>query len=269
MDQFFGMLRGHSFVPHPYVYAQKLNFKPLPYLELGFGRTVTIGGRGGDPLTVRNFVGSFFGRAVGGSVPGDTHTSMDWVFHIPRIKNYLVFYGELYADDDPLPMQNPPKNPFRPGIYLTRFPGIPKLDLHVEAASTESPGFFNFGGTNHGNLNYWNQTYRDGYTNEGDLIGNAVGRMGRSIQAWFSYQVSPTSTLQFTYKHSSVSADFIPGGGVWQDYQMHYDRYLKSGLYLKSQVQFEPISHYPILFDSSRRNLTAVVEFGWAPHRER
>jgi hypothetical protein len=269
LDQFFGTLRGHSLVPHPYIYGQKLNFKPLPYLELGFGRTITLGGRGGDPLNFKNFAGSFFGHTVSGSVPGDTHTSMDWIFHVPKVRDYLVFYGELYADDDPIPIQNPSKNPFRPGIYLTRFPGIPKLDLHVEAASTESPGFFNFGGTNLGNLNYWNQTYRDGYTNEGVLLGNTVGRMGRSIQAWLTYWASPTSTVEFTYKHSTVSADFIPGGGAWQDYQLRYDKYLKSGFYWKNQVQFEHISHYPILFDSSRRNLTAIVEFGWAPRRER
>jgi hypothetical protein len=93
--------------------------------------------------------------------------------------------------------------------------------------------------------------------------------MGRSIQAWLTYWASPTSTVQFAYKHSTVSADFIPGGGAWQDYRLRYDRYLKSGLYWKNQVQFEHISHYPILFDSSRRNLTAIVEFGWAPRRER
>ena len=272
VDQFLGMLRGHSFIPHPYIYGQKINFKPLPGLELGFGRTVTIGGRGGDPLNFTNFIGSFLGRPVGGakgSVPGDTHTSMDWVFHVPKVRNYIVFYGDLYADDDPLPIQNPAKNPFRPGIYLTRFPGISKLDLHVEAASTESPGFVNFGGTNDGNLNYWNQKYRDGYTNDGVLIGNAVGRMGRTIQAWLTYWASPTSTLQFACKRSTVSADFIPGGGAWQDYQLRYDKYLKSGLYWKNQVQFENISHYPILFNSPRRNVTAIVEFGWAPGRER
>ena len=93
--------------------------------------------------------------------------------------------------------------------------------------------------------------------------------MGRAIQAWFTYWASPTTTIQFAYKHSTVSADFIPGGGAWQDYQLRYDKYWKSGLYLKNQVQFENISHYPILFDSSRRNLTAIVEFGWAPERER
>jgi hypothetical protein len=66
-----------------------------------------------------------------------------------------------------------------------------------------------------------------------------------------------------------VSADFIPGGGAWQDYQLRYNKYLRSGFYLKNEVQYEHISHYPILFDSSRRNFAAIVEFGWAPHRER
>lgn len=269
IDQFFGVLRGHAFIPHPYIYGQKINFKPLPCLELGFGRTITIGGRGGDPLNFRNFIGNFFGRPVGGakgSVPGDTHTSMDWVFHIPKVRDYLVFYGELYADDDPLPIQNPAKNPFRPGIYLTRFPGIPKLDLHVEVASTESPGFFNFGGPNKGNLNYWNQTYRDGYTNEGNLIGNTVGRMGRSIQGWLTYWMSPTSTFQFSYKGSSVSANFIPGGGDWQDYELQAQTHSHSGLYVKTLTQYEHISHYPVLFNGQRNNVSAILEIGFSPH---
>jgi membrane-associated phospholipid phosphatase len=269
VDQFFGTLRGHSYIPHPYIYGQKINFKPTPWLELGFGRTVTIGGKGGDPLTTGNFADSFFGRInQTKSVPGDSHTSMDWVFYVPKVRNYIVFYGEVYADDDPIPFLNPPKNPYRPGIYLTHFPGIPKLDLHLETVSTESPGFFNFGGPNKGNLNYWNQTYRDGYTNEGNLIGNPVGRMGSSIQAWLTYWMSPSSTLQFSCKTNTVSANFIPGGGDWQDYRLGYDKYLKSGLYWKNQVQYEHITRYPILFGSSHGNLTAIVEFGWAPRRE-
>jgi len=266
IDQFIGVLHGHSYIPHPYIYGQKINFKPLPNLELGFGRTITLGGSGGTPFTSRNLIDSYFGILQGGSVPGDSHTSMDWVFHVPKVKNYLVFYGELYADDDPLPIQNLPKNPFRPGIYVTHFPGVPKLDLHVEVASTESPGFFNLGGPNKGNLNYWNQTYRDGYTNEGNLIGNTVGRMGRTIQGWLTYWMSPTTTLQFSAKGSSVSANFIPGGGDWQDYALQMQTYTRSGLYLKSQVQYEHISRYPLLFNGPQSNVSAILELGFAPH---
>jgi len=260
IDQFFGMFRGHDFIPHPYIYGQKINFKPLPGLELGFGRTVTIGGRGGDPLNSSTFISSFFGRVNQrlDSVPGDSHASMDWVFEVPKVRNYLVFYGDLYADDDPVPIVNPPKNPYRPGIYLTRFPGISKLDFHIEAVSTESPGQPN----NQGNLNYWNHTYRDGYTNSGNLVGNTVGRMGRAIQLWSTYWISAQNTLQFRYKHSTVSPDFIPRGGAWQDYSLRHEMHLASGLYIKSELQYEHIARYPLLFSGPQNNVTAIVEFG-------
>lgn len=265
VDQFVGRLEGHSFIPQPFIYGQKINFKPFPFLEVGFGRTVILGGKGGDPFTTANLVRSFFGRVEPriNSVPGDNHTSMDWTFRVPKVRNYIVFYGEVYADDDFIPWQNPAKNAYRPGIYITRIPGIPKLDFHMEAASTESPGFFNFGSTNHGNLNYWNGTYRDGYTANGNIIGNSVGRMGRAIQGWFTYWISPQNSLQLTYKHNSVSPDFIPQGGFWQDYAVKSETYLRSGLYLKSQLQYEHISRYPLLFNGPQKNFAAVVELGF------
>jgi len=265
VDSFVGRLDGHSYIPHPYIYGNKINFKPFRNLELGFGRTVTIGGKGGDPLTTKNFFLSFFGRVSSelNSVPGDSHASFDWTFYVPKVRNYLVFYGDLYADDDLIPFLNPAKNPFRPGLYITRFPRLPKLDFHVEATSTESPSFAN----HHGDLNYWNAKYRDGYTNNSNLIGNTVGRMGRAIQFWSTYWISPQNTLQFTYKHSMVSKDFVPQGGAWQDYSLQHEMILRSGLYVKNRVQYEHISSFPLLFSGPQHNLTAIVELGFLPRK--
>jgi membrane-associated phospholipid phosphatase len=281
IDQFFGRLEGHYFIRRPFILGQKLNFRLLPSLEIGYGRTFEIGGKGQPtlefPLTAVNFLYGFFGQIRSGqtSIPGHNESEFDWTFYIPKVRNYLVFYEDMNAADDFVPFQNPPKNPFRPGIYLTRFPKIPKLDFHMEAADTESPGFHNptfdsleGGPTNHGDLNYWNGKYRDGETYNGFLIGNTVGRDGRAIQAWTNYWLSPRDTLAFTYKHSTVSSDFIPGGGAWQDYTWSNDLYLKSGFYLRSEIQYEHISHYPLLFTGGQQNATAIVEFGFSP-RER
>ena len=267
VDNFFGWLGGHSYIPHPYIYGNKVNFKPLPCLEFGFGRTVTIGGAGGDPLTAENFLLSFFGRVRNSynSVPGSSRAGFDWTFYVPRTSNYLVFYGEWFASDDPVPLFNPPKNPYRPGLWITRFPHLAKLDFHMEAANSESPGQ----GANAGNFNYWNHEYRDGYTNDGNLMGNTVGRMGRTIQCWFTYWLTPENTLQFTYKHNSVSPEFVPQGGYWQDYGFSGQRYLASGLYLKAQAQYEHISSYPLLFNGPQNNVTATVELGIFPRRRK
>jgi len=273
IDQFFGRLEGHPYVPRPFEFGQKLSIKPFSFLELGFARTVTIGGQGsGNPLTPRNFFQSFFGLHNNqyNSVPGDSHTEIDWTFYVPWVRNYIVLYGDAYADDDVLPIKNPPKNPWHPGIYITRFPGLPKLDLHVDSVSTEQPSAsFNVeyagGPANSGRFDYYNQNYPDGYTNGGNLIGNSVGRMGRAFQGWLTFWFSPRNNLQLFYKKSSVNGEFIPGGGAWQDYSVRNEIHLRSGFYMKTELQYEHISRYPVLFNGPQNNFTAIAEVGFSP----
>lgn len=265
-DQFFGRLGGRPYVPRPYEYGQKMNLKPFSFLEIGFGRTITIGGVGsGNPLTAGTFVHSFFGLADPhlGSVPGDSHSEMDWTVHVPRVRNYLVIYGDAYCDDAPLPILNSTRCPWHPGIYITRFPGLPKLDFHAEGVSTEQLNNV-AQNTNAGQFNYWNGSYHDGYTNVGYILGNAVGRDGTTIQGWLTYWFSPQNSLQLVYKNNTVAKDFFPGGGAWQDYAVKSEFHLRSGFYIKSEVQYEHISRYPILFASPQNNVSAIVELGFS-----
>jgi membrane-associated phospholipid phosphatase len=269
VDQFFGRLDGRPYVPNPFVYGQKINVKLFPFLELGFGRRSMIGGTGGDPLNVSNLLHSFLGLSstrTNGSVPGDNESEMDWTFYVPKVRNYIVLYGDAYAEDDILPVENPPRNPWHSGVYLTRVPGIPRLDFHMEGVSTESSSAL-IGGGNAGRYNYYNFQYPDGNTANGNLIGNTVGREGRAIQSWFTYWISPRNTLQFMYRHNSVNAEFIPGGGAWQDYALRNELYLRNGFYVRSELQYENISRYPILFSGPQRNVTAILEVGFYPER--
>jgi hypothetical protein len=269
VDQFFGRLEGHPYVPRPFVYGQKFTIKPFPSLELGFGRRSVIGGTGGDALTGRGFVRSFLGKIDPRtrSVPGDNESEMDWTFYVPKLRNYVVLYGDAYAEDDILPIQNPARNPWHPGLYITRIPGIPKLDFHIEGVSTEQAGLLANQG-NHGIYNYWNMNYQDGNIVNGNLIGNTVGRDGRTIQCRFTYWISPRDTIQFYYKHNSVSSDFVPGGGAWQDYEVRSEISASNGFYVKGEMQYENISRYPLLFNGQQRNVAAILEVGFSP-RER
>ena len=267
LDQFLGRLADHGFVHNPFIYGNKISLKPFPNFEFGYERTVTIGGKGGNPFTPGNFLDSFFGlgsSAPPHSVPGDSHVQVDWTFNVPHVGNYLVLYGDWYADDDPIPFRAPSRTAYRPGIYLTHFPGIPKLDLHFETANTTS-ALVGMGHPNTGDLDYWNFTYRDGYTNKGFLLGNVVGRLGETYQGWVTYTLSARDTLQFIYKNSGVGSAYVQGGGAWQDYGVKSEVYLSSGIYLKTQVQYEHISHFPILFNGPRNNVTGIVEFGFSP----
>jgi membrane-associated phospholipid phosphatase len=265
-DQFFGRLGGRPYIQRPYVYGQKANFKPFPWLELGFARTVTIGGKGSDnPLTAGNLVRSFFAKVDPrlNSVPGDVRTEMDWTFYVPKVGHSIVFYGDGFADDDLLPIFNVPRNPWHMGIYITRFPWVSKLDLHIEGVSTEQLNYVaDF--TNAGHFNYWNGNYHDGYTNVGYILGDSVGRDGTTIQGWFTYWLSPQNNVQLFYRNNTVAKDFFPGGGAWQDYAIKSEFHLRSGFYVKSEVQYEHISYYPILFTSPQNNVSAIVELGFS-----
>jgi membrane-associated phospholipid phosphatase len=275
IDQFFGRLGGHPYVQRPFFYGEKINFK-VSWLEIGFGRTVMIGGNGsGNPLTAHDFIYSFFGKVDPqlGSVPGHNTTELDWTFSLPKIRKYVLFYGDATASDDILPVENPARNPWHPGIYVVRIPGIPKLDFHLEGVSTEQSGLIPevaavVGSGNFGEFNYWNMSYRDGYTNEGNLIGNTVGREGRSIQGWFTYWISPRDIVRLAYSHNTVSADFVPGGGAWQNYSLQSETYLRGGFYIKADLQYENISWYPILFSGPERNFVAVLEIGFYPKEQ-
>ncbi|HXR32533.1 MAG TPA: capsule assembly Wzi family protein [Verrucomicrobiae bacterium] len=264
LETFAGSEKDHPYSGHPFVYGQKISLKPFRSLEFAYARTTTVAGND-DPLNTRTFIEGFFGRVDPntGSVPGDSHTSVDWTWKVPGLHDRLVFYGELEDDDDPIPLQNLTKAVLRPGIYVARLPWLNKWDFHGEWTSSETPGR----GPNaaHGDFNYWNQSYRDGYTNDGNLVTNTVGREGKTLQVWTRCWISPRHTLEFTAKNSEVYSDFIPGGGRWQDYRATDEVALRSGLYFRSFVQFERIGHFPLLFSGARNNVTASLEIGFAP----
>jgi membrane-associated phospholipid phosphatase len=266
LETFMGREKGHPISGRPFLYGQKISVKPFRSFEFSYARTTTIGGIC-DSLNTRTFFESYFGRvnAKEGSVPGDSHTSVDWTWHVPHGHDRFVFYGELESDDDPIPLQGMTRAVVRPGIYLVRLPFLNKWDFHAEWTSSESPG--RAPADAHGLLNYWNSSYRDGYTNNGNLVGNTVGREGKTIQAWTRYWISPRQTLEFTAKNSEVDTDFIPGGGRWQDYRATHEMALGSGIFFRSFLQFERIGHFPLLFQGARNNVTASLEIGFSPGR--
>lgn len=261
-ESFMGREKGHPLSGHPFIYGQKVSLKPVRSLEIAYSRVTTIGGIV-DPLNTRTFVESFFGRTDAkerGSVPGDSHTSIDWTWRVPHLQDRFVLYGEMESDDDPIPLQNPTRAVVRPGVFLVQLPWLTKWDFHAEWTSSVCAGQRQ----DHGSLNYFNNSYRDGYTNDGNLVGNTVGREGKTIQGWTRYWISPRQTMDFTAKNSEVDTDFIPGGGKWQDYRVTHEVALGSGSYFKSFVQFEHIGHFPLLFAGARNNVMVSLEIGFA-----
>lgn len=258
---FISKLEGHTLIPRPYFYGQKISFKVHPRLEIGYGRTSLIGG-GNFEISFATLLRNFFGirdQSIGTN-PGDSRTAVDFDWRIPWFGDSLSLYAELFQDDEPLFFINPKKGIVRAGLFLRRVPQLPQMDVRIEAVNSESSN-----DDSHGNRNYLNFQYRDGYINRGFLLGHPVGRDGRGVQARVRYWFSPANVLEGRFQHRSVSPDFLPGGAQWEDYAIAHRRHFASGLYLKNSLQVEHLRKFPALFPAARSNVTVAIEIGFQP----
>jgi membrane-associated phospholipid phosphatase len=269
VDNIFGRLEGHTFLPRPFLFGQKVTFEWGPYFEFSYARNTVIGGQGGDPLNATTFGELFFGTACSvpacvtkGAPPGASNTGSDITVRVPGTHGTALLYLDLYSEDDAFAWRALGESIYRPGLYISRLPGLPRVDFRIEYANSETPFFADKGAYG---VSYFDSRYINYFTNAGFLMGNTVGRDGQTSQVSSTYWFSPQKTLQLTYKDSSVNPKFIPQGGKWQDYGVNYQMRVRAGLSIKGAVQFEHISHYPILFHGPANNVTGLLELGYRP----
>jgi Capsule assembly protein Wzi len=264
-DLFYGKLSGNQYPPRPMIHGEKISFKPTENLELGFSRTGELGGVG-RPLTFGSLWRSYFSTSAGPAHetatndPGKRTGGFDFNYRVPYARNWLSIYADSLSDDDPSPIDAPRRAGISPGIYLSRIPGISKLDLRVEAVNTNTPT----SRSNGGKYIYYDGFYHDLYTNKNNIIGSWIGREGTGIQARSTYWFSPRNTLQVGYRHAKVASDFIPGGETVNDGSVKADWWIRQDLSVSAFVQYEKWLA-PILAPTSQTNWTSSVEVTFWP----
>ena len=102
----------------------------------------TIYGGPGIPLTLQTFVDSTFGIHVHGDSLGDGRTSADFSYRIPKMRDWLTFYGEAMSEDEPSPIPYMRQSIFQGGLYFAKIPRIPKIDLRLEGGSTSAVDYY-------------------------------------------------------------------------------------------------------------------------------
>jgi len=237
-----GALRGHTFMPNPvyvanpspnvpnvinpgdpWVHIEKVSFRPTNNLEFGFERTALFGGAGHSPVTLHTFLKSFFSLSAPGGPgstgpdpkfgrddPGARFGAFDFSYRLPFVRNWLTLYFDSEVHDDVSPIDAPRRASWRPGIYLSHVPGIPRLDMRVEAASTDPPSSTPYA-VEYGQFMYWETIEKQGYTNQGQIFGDWIGREDKGGQAWVTYHLSGNEWLQVSARNQKASKNFIPG----------------------------------------------------------
>jgi hypothetical protein len=165
--------------------------------------------------------------------------------------------------DDVSPIDNPPHAAWRPGIYLSHVPGIPKLDLRVEAASTDPP----ITNSNGGHFMYWEGVQRQGYTNQGQLFGDWIGREGKGCQAWITYRLSGNEWLQVGMRNQKAAKDFIPGGTTLNDINFQVVKRIGKDIEIDGRFAYE---HWnaPTNLPGQQTVTTSTIQVTWFPQRK-
>jgi hypothetical protein len=238
----FGDLKGWVQPRNPWVHAQKFSFKPTGNLEFGFSRVVIFAGEGHEPLTFGSFWHSFtsfhnvpLSEKLNRNDPGERHSSFDFTWRLPGLTHWVTLYSDSIVHDDTSPIDAPRRAAISPGIYLSRLPRLPRFDFRLEAANTDTPA----GTIDGGHFIYWEGQYRNGYTNQGQLLGSWIGREGKGGQAWLTYWLSPKENLQLSYRTAKVAAGFVPGGTSQSDFSLRAVKRLTPDLELTAFAQYE------------------------------
>jgi hypothetical protein len=264
----FGDLKGHRYPNQPWVHTGKVNFKPTPNLEFGFSRIVMFAGQGHVPLTFGTFWHSFSSfqnvpasEKFSRNDPGARHASFDFNYRLPFLRNWVTLYSDSIIHDDVSPVAAPRHAAINPGIYISHFPGAPKLDFRAEAVYTDPPTPHSVGGT----YIYWEVVYRDVYTDNGYLLGNWIGREGKGGEAWLTYWLSPQERIIFNYRNAKSAKDFVPGGTTQNLFAANAIVRVKKNLELNALAQYEQWT-VPVLASGRKSDFTTSIQMTWYPH---
>ena len=266
-DFFVGPLKGHNDPVSPWVHSEKISLKPTPNIEVGLQRTVIWGGIGHEPVTFGTFWRSFYsisdtngGEKFSPKDPGARFSAFDFSWRLPYLRNWLTLYTDSEVHDDVFPISAPRHAAIRPGLYLSHFPGVPKLELRAEAVSTDPDTGLSVGGQDM----YIEVVQRNGYTSNGLLMGDWIGREDKGGQAWLTYHLSPREWLQVNFRSAKASRDFIPGGTTQTDFSFDLVKRLTRDVEVKANVQYEQWL-VPLYKYGRQSDTTTTFQLTWYP----
>lgn len=281
-----GPLKGHTYIPFtgpktpgqrdvyspsaPWMHLEKISFRPTQNLEFGFERTVIWGGKGHEPITLHTFLRSFFSLSATTSAkkfsredPGARFGAFDFSYRLPFVRNWLTLYSDSEVHDDVSPIDAPRRAAFRPGLYLSHVPGVPKLDMRVEAVSTDPP----IRNSNGGSFMYIEAVQRQGYTNNGALFGDWIGREGKGGQAWITYHLSGNEWIEVGARNQKVAKDFITGGTTLNDINFQVVKRLGKDFEVNGNFSYERWKA-PIYLPGQQTVTTTTIQLTWFPERK-
>jgi hypothetical protein len=271
-DFFYGSLKGHTAPNSPYAHSEMFAFRPTSNFEFGFQRTIIFGGKDHAPVTLHTFLNGFFhfddvteNIKFSREDPGARFSSFNFSYRLPFVRKYATLYVDSTCHDDVTPISAPRRSAIRPGIFISQFPGkLKRLDLRVEAASTDPPT----SKSQRGQHNYWEVVQKQGYTNNGYILGDWIGREAKGGNAWLTWHLSGNEWLQFSYMNKKTPKDFVPEGTTQNQYRFTAVKRFGPDMEMNAWVQYEGWKA-PAYKTGKQSNTAIAFQLTWYPQLKR
>jgi hypothetical protein len=286
-DFMVGSLKGHSYPNDPWIHMEKVSLKPAPDVEIGFMRTVIWGGHGQAcavpapdepfylvptctvPITIHTFLRSFFSLTApqpevkfSRNNPGARFSTFDFTWRTPWYRHLVTLYLDSFAHDNVFPISNLGRSGLRPGVYLARLPGLPRLDFRAEGVTTNvhDPE------STQGRLLLWENAEPQGYTNKGYILGDWIGREATGGQAWLTWHLRPDQQIQLHYRRAKAADDFIPGGTTQNDLSADVVLRPFKNFEVKANIQGE-FWKAPLIATGLQKNVVSTIQLTYFLHK--
>jgi hypothetical protein len=249
---------GFALGDQPFIHGEKLAFQPTENFEFSVSRTVLFAGEGA-PFTTHTFLRSIFSVSVGNEQndPGDRRVAVDATYRIPGLRTCLTGYVDGFSEDQPFPPIYPTESAWISGFYFRCVPGLRHLAVRAEGLLSPHrdlafPGFF-----------YFNVHYLSGYTNSRQLMGSWIGREGDGEQIWATWNLSPRSSVEASYRGMTVNREFLQGGAL-RDFSVVANLQVRPEWHLMLEDQAE-WWRFPLLSTTPKRNNEFTIQFSYMP----
>ena len=182
---FIAQLDGERPFSHPWLVAQTVCFKTLPWLEWGLNHAVMFGGSGNDNYSVGGAISRGIGIDTGNSDGANTNSRFGAYLriHFPQLRNTQVYY-EILGEDFYQPfghgsIKTPFKAPsYQVGVYAPMVTADGLTDAVAEWTVLDREY------STHSDSLYW--TYREDLM--GDTLGPGAWRIEAQAGRWFAEQ---------------------------------------------------------------------------------
>jgi len=171
-DVFWSQLEKERTVPEPWFAGLRLDFKPLPNLEIGASRTVIFGGEGRPDIEFTDFLTIIGGKNL--SRDEDTSNqlaALDLSLRLPFLWGARL-YGEWGGEDEAGGFVS--NHAYLAGLFLPQLEPSGRSSLRLEFADLShiahnAPAWYRHG------------IYKSGYTYQQKILGHHVGGAAKDL----------------------------------------------------------------------------------------